>query len=64
MNDCMFVQTAFKRSAPTSTPDSGPVPGTAPGEGIGNPSDNPTPDVIDWDSVKADDKILVFQVWQ
>ena len=47
----MFLQTAFKRSAPTSAPDTG---------GSGGCLD--AADVIDWDSVKPDDKTPVFQV--
>lgn len=45
------VQTAFKRSAPTSAPDTG-----------GNGGCPEAAEVIVWDSVKPDDKILVFQV--
>ena len=45
-----YLQTSFKRAAPTSAPDSG---------GNGCPE---AAEVIDWDSVKPDDKTLVFQV--
>ena len=55
-----MLQTAFKRAAPNSAPDSDTQAGSANGNGdSGQPLAR---DSIDWDSVKSDDKMLVFQV--
>ena len=58
------MQTAFKRSSPTSATDSASANegGETSGKDCSVSGEAPTSDVIDWDSVKPDDKFLVFQV--
>ncbi|DBA93554.1 TPA: putative 3',5'-cyclic phosphodiesterase pde-3 [Trebouxia sp. C0006] len=57
-------QTAFKRSAPNSASSSETRGDSAPGTSTGSDTSRQAPatDGIDWDNVKADDKMLVFQM--
>lgn len=58
------MQTAFKRSSPTSATDAASANegGETSGRDCSVSGEAPTTDVIDWDSVKPDDKFLVLQV--
>ncbi|KAL0021983.1 hypothetical protein WJX77_002623 [Trebouxia sp. C0004] len=55
-------QTAFKRSAPNSASSSEARANSTTATGSGTARQAPATDGIDWDNVKADDKMLVFQM--